>query len=168
MFIITFILILFLQPAPLTIVSPDFANEGRIPVKFTCDGEDVNPTLIVNGAPEGTRSLALIVEDPDAALTTFTQWIVWNIPPTETIGENTVPGTQGMNTLGKNPYRGPCPVTGTQRYVFRVYALDRMLNLKSNAGRSALEEAMEGHVLATGELVGEYDRAVVADQKKKK
>jgi Raf kinase inhibitor-like YbhB/YbcL family protein len=151
----------------LTIISPDFPNEGPIPTKFTCDGEDVNPTLIVSGMPAGTKSLALIVEDPDASLTTFTQWLVWNIPPTETIIENSIPGTQGVNTVGKNPYRGPCPVAGEQRYAFKVYALDRLLSLKSNADRSQVEKAMEGHILASGQLIGQYDRAIAADKKKK-
>lgn len=168
MLIITFLLTL-LQPAPLIIVSPDFPNEGAIPAKFTCDGEDVNPTLIINGIPEGTKSMALVVEDPDAPLTTFTQWLVWNIPPTETIAENSIPGIQGVNTIGKNPYRGPCPVAaGAQRYSFKIYALNRILTLQPEANRSEFEKAMEGHVLATGELLGEYNRTVAIGKKKKK
>ena len=164
----TFLLTL-LQPAPLIIISPDFPNEGPIPAKFTCDGEDVNPTLIINGIPEGTKSLALVVEDPDASLTTFTQWLVWNIPPTETIVENSIPGVQGVNTVGKNPYRGPCPTAaGAQRYSFKVYAIDRILTLKPEANRSEFDKAMEGHVLATGELLGEYNRTVAIGKKKKK
>lgn len=168
MLIFTFLLTLLLQPAPLNIISPDFPNGGAIPAKFTCDGEDVNPTLIVNGIPEGTKSLALVVEDPDAPLTTYTQWLVWNIPPTETIAENSIPGIQGINTVGKNPYRGPCPVAGSQRYSFKVYALKRILTLQPEADRSELEKAMQGHILATGELLGEYDRTVAVGKKKKK
>ncbi|MEX2231852.1 MAG: YbhB/YbcL family Raf kinase inhibitor-like protein [Cyclobacteriaceae bacterium] len=152
----------------MNIISPDFPNGGAIPAKFTCDGEDVNPTLIVNGIPEGTKSLALVVEDPDAPLTTYTQWLVWNIPPTETIAENSIPGIQGINTVGKNPYRGPCPVAGSQRYSFKVYALKRILTLQPEADRSELEKAMQGHILATGELLGEYDRTVAVGKKKKK
>ena len=161
--------IFLLQPAQLNVISPDFPNEGNIPSKFTCDGEDINPTLIVNGIPEGTKSLTLVVEDPDAPLTTFTQWLVWNIPPTETIPENSIPGIQGVNTVGKNPYRGPCPVSvsGAQRYTFKVYALNKKLNLKAEASRNEVEKAMEGHILAMGELLGEYNRSLATGEKKK-
>ncbi len=160
MYIFIFFYTLIFQPAPLTIISPDFPNEGNIPARFTCDGEDINPTIIINGIPEGTKSLALIVEDPDAPLTTFTQWVVWNIKPTDTILENTVPGMEGINTVGKNPYRGPCPPAGSQRYAFKVYALNTLLNLKSNAKRSHVDEAMKGHILASGQLIGEYNRSI--------
>ncbi|HTF27316.1 MAG TPA: YbhB/YbcL family Raf kinase inhibitor-like protein [Flavitalea sp.] len=168
MHIFTFLCALLLQPAPLTIISPDFENEGSIPSRFTCDGEDINTTIIVNGMPEGTKSLALIVEDPDAPLTTFTQWLVWNIPPGERIPENSIPGIQGINTVGKNPYRGPCPVAGAQRYSFKVYALNTILKLEQDADRSEVEKAMEGHILAMGELLGEYNRSVAVGEKNKK
>lgn len=162
----TFLLLCLLgtQPAPLTVVSPDFDDGGYIPSRFTCDGDDVNPTLLINGIPQGTKSLVLIVEDPDATITTFTQWLVWNIPPEGKIGENTVPGVQGMNTVGKNPYRGPCPVAGSQRYVFRVLAIDRLLNLDVGAKRSDVDKAVGGHVLAAGELFGEYNRTIAEGQ----
>lgn len=167
MYIFTFVLLLFVsQPPTLTIVSPDFADGGEIPPKFTCDGEDINPTIIVNGIPEGTRSLTLVVEDPDAPLTTYTQWLVWNIPPAETIPENTVPGIQGLNTVGKNPYRGPCPVSDSQRYSFKVYALGKILQLDKDAKRHQVEKAMEGHILAEGELVGRYSRSLVIGKQK--
>lgn len=156
---------LIFQAAPLTIISPDFPNDGNIPVRFTCDGEDINPTIIINGIPEGTKSLTLIVEDPDAPLTTFTQWIVWNIKPTDTILENTVPGLEGINTVGKNPYRGPCPAAGSQRYAFKVYALNTMLSLKPDAKRIHVEEAMKGHILAFGQLIGEYNRSIAITEK---
>lgn len=155
------------QAAPLTVISPDFPNEGNIPPRFTCDGEDINPTIIINGIPEGTKSLVLIGEDPDAPLTTFTQWIIWNIKPTDTILENTVPGNVGINTVGKTHYRGPCATAGTQRYVFKVYALDSMLKLKADAKRSKVDEAMEGHILAFGQLMGIYNRAIVISEKGK-
>lgn len=157
-----------LQPPALIVVSPDFPHEGDIPARFTCDGEDINPTLIINGIPEGTKSLTLVVEDPDAPLTTYTQWLVWNIPPAETLPENTVPGVQGINTLGKNPYRGPCPVSESQRYSFKVYALSTMLKLEPDAKRHNVEKAMEGHILAEGELLGRYSRSLVIGKQKRK
>lgn len=160
MYLFIFLWALVAQPAPLTVISPDFSEGGFIPSRFTCDGEDVNPTLIIHGIPEGTRSLVLVVEDPDAALTTFTQWLVWNIPPTDRIVENTIPGIEGINTVGKNPYRGPCPVAGSQRYAFKVFALDRVLTLEANAKRYVVEQQMEGHILAAGQLSGEYNRTV--------
>ena len=169
MFVFTFILsLLVLQPPELIIVSPDFPSGGLIPVRFTCDGEDINPTLIVSGIPEGTRSLTLVVEDPDAPLTTYTQWLVWNIPPTETIAENTIPGVQGINTVGKNPYRGPCPVADSQRYAFKVYALSKLLQLEEDAKRQDVEKAMEGYILAKGELIGEYSRTLVVGKQKRR
>jgi Raf kinase inhibitor-like YbhB/YbcL family protein len=148
--------------SPLKITSPDFRDGGYIPMRFTCDGEDINPTLLIEGWPPETRSLVLIVEDPDAALTTFTQWLVWNIPPTHRIEENTIPGIEGLNTVGKNPYRGPCPAVGPQRYAFKVYALDRLLSLNENSKRSDVEKAIEGHIVAAGMLTGVYDRTVAA------
>jgi Raf kinase inhibitor-like YbhB/YbcL family protein len=166
MAVLLFLLSLALQPRGLTVTSPDFPNGGDIPVRFTCDGQDINPTLLIDGIPSGTRSLVLIVEDPDAELTRFTQWLVWNIPPTHRIAENTIPGIQGTNTVGKNPYRGPCPAAGPQRYAFKVYALDRFLELEETAMRYNVEEAMNRHVLAVGELVGSYDRAAIAREDK--
>jgi Raf kinase inhibitor-like YbhB/YbcL family protein len=160
MYIFTFLFLVLWQPPTLVIVSPDFPHDGNIPVRFTCDGEDINPTLIINGIPEGTRSLTLIVEDPDAPLTTYTQWLVWNIMPVETIPENTVPGIEGTNTVGKNLYRGPCPVSDSQRYSFKVYALSKFLQLDSDAKRYDVEKAMDGLVLAEGELIGHYSRSL--------
>lgn len=163
-FIFLFLMVL-LQPKPLTITSPDFSDGGEIPMRFTCDGDDINPTLIINGIPEGTKSLALIVEDMDAPLAIFTQWITWNIKPVDTILENTVPGIEGMNSIGKTAYRGPCPTAGFQRYVFKVYALNTMLNLEPESKRSQLLVAMQGHILASGLLTGAYSRAVVLTEK---
>lgn len=158
-FIFLFLVIL-LQPKPLTITSPDFSDGGDIPVRFTCDGDDINPTLIIKGIPEGTKSLALIVEDMDAPLAIFTQWVTWNIKPAEAILENTVPGIEGMNSIGKTSYRGPCATAGFQRYVFKVYALNTMLSLEPESKRSQLLMAMKGHILASGQLTGAYSRSV--------
>ena len=153
-----FAIMLWSQEATLTVTSPDFEHEGEIPQEFTCDGNDSRPTLNVAGIPAGTKSLAIIVEDPDVATTTFSHWIVWNIPPQEIISGNSIPGTQGTNSLGKTSYLGPCPPGGTHRYFFKVYALNDMLNLEEDVNRRGLERAMEGHILAKGELMGWYHK----------
>lgn len=156
--LISFFLGLWIQPSTLTVTSPDFEHEGEIPSRFTCDGEDSNPTLNIQGIPEGTKSLAIIMEDPDVPLTTFNHWIIWNIPPTETLAENSVQGVQGNNSLGRNSYLGPCPPGGTHRYFFKVYALNSMLDLEESSNKSKLEEAMAGRILAQGEIMGHYQK----------
>ena len=100
----------------LVISSPAFKNNKEIPRKYTCDGEDVNPQLDINGLPEETKSLVLIVDDPDAPMGDWVHWIVWNIAPTDKIKENSVPGVEGMNDFSKHYYGGPCPPSGTHRY----------------------------------------------------
>jgi Raf kinase inhibitor-like YbhB/YbcL family protein len=142
----------------LTITSSVFKNKGVIPAKYTCDGEDVNPPLIVEGVPEETESLVLIVDDPDAPMGTWDHWAVWDIPPSKKIEENSVPGTEGLNDFGKHSYGGPCPPSGTHRYFFKVYALDTKLDLPSNSRKRNVEKAMEGHILAKGEIIGLYSR----------
>ena len=143
----------------LTIRSPVFENNRLIPAKYTCDGEDVNPPLTIDGAPDETKSMVLVVDDPDAPMGTWDHWIVWNIPPTKKIEENTVPGTEGINDFRKHSYGGPCPPSGTHRYFFKVYALDAKLDLSSNSRKKYVEKAMQGHILAKGELVGLYRRS---------
>ena len=142
----------------LTVKSPAFENNKLIPSKYTCDGEEVSPPLTVEGIPEKTKSLALIMEDPDAPAGLFIHWLVWNIPPTNEIQENSVPGTEGLNTNKKNSYHGPCPPGGTHRYYFKVYALDAHLNLGAFSDKEVLENAMQNHILAYGELIGLYRR----------
>ena len=142
----------------LSVTSSSFGSGQLIPKKYTCDGEDVNPPLSVGGVPEGTKSLVLVVDDPDAPMGTWVHWIVWNISPTAKIGENTVLGVEGVNDFGKNSYGGPCPPSGTHRYFFKLYALDTKLSLPSNSRKKDVENAMNGHVLAKGELVGLYSR----------
>jgi Raf kinase inhibitor-like YbhB/YbcL family protein len=142
----------------LIVKSPAFANNGFIPTKYTCDGEDVNPSISIEGIPDGTQSLALIVDDPDAPMGTWDHWIVWNIPPSGKIEENSVPGVEGLNDFRKHSYGGPCPPSGTHRYFFKIYALDTKLNLNANTRKKDLEKAMQGHILAKGELVGRYSR----------
>lgn len=140
----------------LNISSPAFEHGGNIPSKYTCEGEDINPELTIDGYPTNTISLVLIVDDPDAPGRTFDHWIVWNIEPQGKIKENSTPGETGVNSLGENAYTGPCPPSGVHRYFFKVYALDTMLDLKSSSDKKALENALEGHALAYGELVGKY------------
>jgi Raf kinase inhibitor-like protein, YbhB/YbcL family len=140
----------------LNISSPAFEHGGNIPSKFTCEGEDINPELTIDGYPANTMSLVLIVDDPDAPGRTFDHWIVWNIEPQRKIKEDSTPGETGVNSLGENAYTGPCPPSGVHRYFFKVYALDTMLDLKSSSDKKTVEKAIEGHVVAYGELVGKY------------
>jgi Raf kinase inhibitor-like YbhB/YbcL family protein len=143
----------------LTVKSPAFENNKLIPPKYTCDGNNVNPPLAIENVPDETKSLVLIVDDPDCPTGTWDHWIVWNITPTSKIEENTVPGTEGINTARKHSYGGPCPPWGTHRYFFKVYALDAKLNLNSNSNKKDVEKAMQGHILAKGELIGLYRRS---------
>lgn len=141
------------------ISSSAFENNGLIPAKYTCNGEDINPPLFFADIPDGTESLALIAEDPDAPAGTWVHWLLWNIPPeTGEIGENSVPegALSGVNDFVKNSYGGPCPPSGTHRYFFKLYALDKKLSLPEGARKEELEKAMEGSVLDSAELVGLY------------
>jgi Raf kinase inhibitor-like YbhB/YbcL family protein len=140
------------------IASPEFTNNGSIPSRFTCDGEDISPALLIEGIPAGTQSLALIVDDPDAPMGTWVHWVVFDIPPVTKIEEDSVPGKQGFNDFGRKDYGGPCPPSGTHRYFFKVYALDRKLGLKEGIDKEALEEAMKGRVLDKAEIIGLYKR----------
>jgi Raf kinase inhibitor-like YbhB/YbcL family protein len=129
-----------------------------IPKKFTCDGQNVNPSFRIEGIPEGALSLALIVDDPDAPMGTWVHWVVYNIPKVSGIEENSVPGIQGNNDFGKKDYGGPCPPSGTHRYFFKLYALDSKLALKGQVDKKRLEQAMQGHIIQKAELVGLYKR----------
>jgi Raf kinase inhibitor-like YbhB/YbcL family protein len=140
----------------LSVSSPAFMPGENIPTRFTCDGENLSPKLEINNLPPETVSLALIVEDPDAPNGTWTHWIVWDIPPTNTIEENSLPGVQGLNDFGTLVYGGPCPTIGTHRYFFRVYALDTKLDLKEGSTREEMMKALEYHVIGSGELMGNY------------
>jgi Raf kinase inhibitor-like YbhB/YbcL family protein len=138
--------------------STAFGHNGHIPLQYTCEGENVNPPLTISDIPEGTKSLVLILEDPDAPKGVFYHWLVWDLVPGEAIAENSVPGTVGLNSFGKTAYGGPCPPSGTHRYYFKVYALDTKLLLPAGEGISSLDEAMKDHILAKGELMGRYKR----------
>ncbi len=138
--------------------SLEFENNEFIPKKFTCEGEDISPGLIIEDIPEGTKRLALIMDDPDAPMETWVHWVVFNIHITDVIEENTVPGTQGTNDFRKLEYGGPCPPSGTHRYFFKLYALDEKLHIEEGCKKKELIEAMEEHILAETELIGLYKR----------
>ncbi len=142
----------------LVVRSPAFRNNELIPSKYTCDGKNISPPLIVEGIPEKTKSLAIIMEDPDAAAGLFIHWVAWNILALTEIGENAAGGSVGLNTAKKVGYLGPCPPSGTHRYIFKLYALNDTLNLSSYTEREDLLNAMDGHILAQGELMGLYRR----------
>ena len=142
----------------LRITSLAFQNNGLIPAKYTCDEDDVNPPLNIEGIPREAKSLVLIVDDPDASMGTWVHWVVWNIPPMERIEENSVPGVEGLNDFRKHSYGGPCPPSGTHRYFFKIYALDARLDLNTNSKKEDVERAMERRILARGEIVGLYRR----------
>jgi len=138
------------------ITSSAFEHNERIPAKYTCNGQNINPPLRIEDIPPGTQSMAVIVDDPDAPGKTFLHWLIWDIKPTNEIAENTAPGTQGRTDFGKPAYGGPCPPSGTHRYFFRVYALGTTLGLSEGSSRADLEQAMKGHVLAEAEIIGLY------------
>ena len=149
---------------PLTITSPAFQSGSSIPAKYTCEGKNISPPLIIKGLPNEVKSLALIVDDPDAPAGTWLHWLVWNIPATGRIGEHEVPGVEGINDFGKHSYGGPCPPSGTHRYFFRVFGLDDLLELKQGSSRPELEQKMRGHIIAYGELIGVYQRTTRGNQ----
>lgn len=145
--------------AKIHISSPAFVSGGRIPARFTCHGANVNPPLEFQGVPASAKSLVVIVEDPDAPAGLFTHWLLWNIPPSTTeIGEKSVPADSAQGDFGKAGYGGPCPPSGNHRYIFRLLALDRRLDLKSGARRPALDKAVAGHILAQGEFMAHFAR----------
>ncbi|MGD0282481.1 MAG: YbhB/YbcL family Raf kinase inhibitor-like protein [Dissulfurispiraceae bacterium] len=143
------------------LVSTAFQNNSLIPSKYTCDGSDINPPLAIGNVPGGTKSLTLIVDDPDAPMGTWVHWLVWNIAPdTKEIKENDAPKGAGfgLNDFKKTSYGGPCPPSGTHRYFFKLYALDTTLNLPSGSKKADIEKAMKGHILAQTEIIGLYKR----------
>jgi Raf kinase inhibitor-like YbhB/YbcL family protein len=144
--------------ATLAISSPVFEHEGHIPMKYTCEGEDINPPVMIKGIPREATSLVLIMEDPDAPGGVFDHWVVWNVRPTDVIKENTLPGRAGKNSMGKSRYMGPCPPSGTHRYFFKVYALDTLLDVGADADKKIVEQALHEHVIAYGELMGLYKK----------
>lgn len=153
--------------AMLTVTSSAFREGETIPKKFTCDAEDTSPDLMWSGAPSGTKSLALITDDPDAPAGTWVHWVLFNLPadrtglPVGVAKTSTVSGIgiQGKNSSGTTGYSGPCPPAGKpHRYFFKVYALDSSLDLKPGVNKAEVEKAMKGHILAQGQLIGKYGR----------
>jgi Raf kinase inhibitor-like YbhB/YbcL family protein len=140
------------------ITSPEFKHNQSIPSKFTCQGEDINPALIIEDIPAGAKSLALIMDDPDAPMGTWVHWVVYDIAPVGRINENSIPGKQGNNNFGRKDYGGPCPPSGTHRYFFKIYALDKQLGLNEGVDKKGLEKAMQGHILDKAELIGLYKK----------
>jgi Raf kinase inhibitor-like YbhB/YbcL family protein len=137
----------------LNVKSSSFEKKGSILAKYTCMGTNVNPELTITDIPEGTKSLSLIMDDPDAPKGIFVHWVMWNILVKEKIDEDSAPGAEG-----KNKYTGPCPPSGNHHYHFKVYALNVKLELPLSTDKEALIKAMQGHILATGELIGTYKK----------
>lgn len=148
------------------LTSNAFVDNGLIPVEYTCDGADMSPPLSWEEIPPNTQSLTLIVDDPDAPGMTFVHWVVYDLPPTVKQLQEKIPssktiangGIQGKNDFGKLGYGGPCPPSGTHRYFFHLYALDKKLNLEPGVSKNQILTAMAGHVLAKAELMGKYQR----------
>jgi Raf kinase inhibitor-like YbhB/YbcL family protein len=147
-----------MAPATISFTSNAFQHEGYIPSKYTCDGENINPPLTIGELPEGTKTLALILDDPDAPRGIYVHWVVWNIAPVHEIRENSMPGISGMNSSGKTGYTGPCPPDGEHRYFFYLFALDTDIDLPEVSGQGDLASAMIGHILGEGILMGRYSR----------
>ena len=148
------------------IKSSSFNQGDMIPARYTCDGQNISPSLQWNGAPENTKSFALIADDPDAPAGTWVHWVMYDIPATVNSLPENVPKSEEVSGLGKNGkntsrhfgYDGPCPPGGTHRYYFKLYALDAMLNLKPGTTKEELLKAMKGHVLAEAQVMGRYKR----------
>ena len=150
-----------MEPAtPFELTSTAFAEGKPIPVRYSCDGEDISPPLAWSDPPAGTQSLALIMDDPDAPIGTWDHWVVFNLPANmrELPEATSVAATTGKNSWGRNDYGGPCPPGGTHRYFFKLYALDTTLGLDESANKKQVLSAMEGHILAEAELMGTFSR----------
>ena len=150
----------------ITIRSSAFEEGGMIPSKYTCDGKDVSPPLQWEGIPDGTQSIALISDDPDAPMGTWVHWVLYNLgadkrgleegfPTDETLEDGT---RQGVTDFGKTGYGGPCPPSGTHRYYFKIYALDKRIDAATIIDKQGLIKEMKGHVIAEGQLMGRYKR----------
>ena len=142
------------------ITSFAFEHEGKIPSKYTCDGENISPPLQFVDLPKEAKSLALVMDDPDAPMGTFDHWVVWNIPPSTTsIEEGEEPeGVQGTTGFGRKGYGGPCPPRGEHRYFFKLYALDTKIDLPEGSSKKDLEKTIKGHVIEQAVLMGKFSR----------
>lgn len=150
----------------MTLASPAFVHDGRIPSRYTCDGSDLSPPLTFAGVPPGAASLVLVCDDPDAPSGVWDHFLIYNLSPAtpglpeglptmDAYPDGSLPGKNGWGRLG---YGGPCPPSGTHRYVFTLYALDAMLGLAAGAGKKDVLRAAKGHILATATLIGRYAR----------
>jgi Raf kinase inhibitor-like YbhB/YbcL family protein len=142
----------------LEVSSSAFEDGSMIPARYTCDGENINPPLSISNVPAGAESLVIVLDDPDSRLGSFIHWLMWNIDPRlESMGEDSAPGILGKNNFNKNLYGGPCPPSrATHRYLFKVYALDIELNNRVGSIWKDIDRAMQGHIIAHGELMGKY------------
>ena len=150
------------QGGAMQLTSEAFQNNSYIPAKYTCDGEDAAPSLKIADVPSSAKTLALIVDDPDAPSGDFVHWLVWNLPADiSEINARELPSSavQGVNDFGRNGYGGPCPPSGVHHYQFKLYALDSQLNLSAASKKADLEKAMNGHIVAQTRLVGLYARS---------
>jgi Raf kinase inhibitor-like YbhB/YbcL family protein len=146
---------------PMTISSSAFLDSQAIPKQYTCDGDGINPPLQFNDVPGEAKSLALLVEDPDAPTGTWIHWLMWNIPPAVTeIAQNSVPqgAVQGQGSSGQNVFGAPCPPSGIHHYIFTVYVLDSKLTLPSYSTAENLQSAMQGHIITQAQIIGLYGR----------
>jgi hypothetical protein len=150
----------------LVVSSSAFAAGQQIPDQYSCKGTGISPPIAWSGAPKETKSLALIMDDPDAPMGTFVHWVIFNVPPDSSGLPEAVPATsrlpdgtlQGANSAGRTGYTGPCPPSGTHRYFFKLYSLDAVLEPASGAGKEQLLKHMQGHILAQGELMGTFKK----------
>ncbi|MBI2651735.1 YbhB/YbcL family Raf kinase inhibitor-like protein [Candidatus Woesearchaeota archaeon] len=142
------------------LTSSAFEHGKEMPSEYTCDGIDISPELHIENVPKNAKSLALIMDDPDAPMGTFVHWVVWNIPiDTKIIKKGAEPkGIEGKTNSGRTGYGGPCPPSGTHRYFFKVYALDMVLTLKEGSTKKDLEAAMQNHIIEKAEIMGTYGR----------
>ena len=148
------------------LTSTAFQDGDMIPAKYSCDGQNISPPINFSGLPPSAKSLALVCDDPDAPGKTWVHWVLYDLPPTATeLAENIAHeeklskgGKQGKNDFGKIGYGGPCPPSGTHRYVFRLFALDNETGIEPGATKEQLMKAIEGHMVAEGELMGRYKR----------
>lgn len=164
----TFFLLIFIFMASISqsqtasnfkLISSAFEEGKPVPAKYTCDGSNVSPALSWSGFPEKTKSFAIIMDDPDAPMGTWIHWVMYNIPGTVTSLEEKlsvakIKATDGVNSWGDTGYNGPCPPDGAHRYIFKLYALDKTLNLKEGMDKAELLEAMKGHILSEATLTG--------------
>jgi Raf kinase inhibitor-like YbhB/YbcL family protein len=148
-------------PTPMKMTSTAFVNNGTIPIKYTCSGDNINPELKFENVPANAKSLVLILDDPDAPGGTFTHWVVYNITP-DIIeipeAATTIPGVQAKNSAGQNGYMGPCPPSGSHRYFFKLYALDLIFGSDQIQDENDVLASMQGHVLGEAELMGTFSK----------